>query len=171
MRAADARLSAKEACDNLQSMSQDYTEQLEVIEERKAKLTREAKMPVPGMTFDDDVVMVGDVRFDQLSTAEQIRTSALVAMASNPKLPIILIREGGLVNAKNLALITDAAKDRGFQIFIEKFQSEPGDVGLHIEDGNVTHIDGQSVSTAEAPTEKLAKKPKAAELELEGGRA
>jgi len=122
-----------------------YTARLDSIKAEKTALTAEAKMPVEGMTFDESGVMINGLPFDQLSTAEQIRTSALVAMASNPKLRIILIREGALVNKANLKVIFDAAKDRGYQILIEKFAEEAGDEGLHIVDGAVTAIDGQPV--------------------------
>lgn len=130
-------------------VAEGLTSKLEAIEERKAKLTREAQMPVEGMTFDEDGVFIDGVRFDQLSTAEQVRVSASVAMRGNPKLRLILVREGALLNKANLKAICEAAKDGGYQIFIEKFQETPGDQGLHIEDGSVTHIDGERVVNQE----------------------
>lgn len=123
------------------------TRKLEAIESRKAAMAKAAKMPVPGMTFDESGVMVEGLPFDQFSTAEQIRMSVLIAMAANPDLRIILIREGALVNKKNLAIIFEAARERGYQVLIEKFCEAPEDQGLHIVDGSVVAIDGAPIAT------------------------
>ncbi len=125
--------------------SEDLTRKLEDINEKRATMTRDAKMPVEGMAFDDDGVFVKNVRLDQMSTAEQVSISTSVAMQGNPGLRIILIREGALLNKETLKAICDRAKEKDTQVFIEKFQEEPGETGLHIIDGAVSHIDGQPV--------------------------
>ncbi len=159
LRKVEARATKLKAVETLTARTSALTEQLQDIEEQKAEMSRKAKMPVEGMTYDEDGVMIGGMRFDQLSTAEQVKTSAAVAMRGNPKLPIILVREGALLNKENLKAIVDAAKDSHYQLWIEKFQEEPGSAGLHIEDGQVTHVDGKSV------------KPATADLTLEGTEA
>jgi DNA repair ATPase RecN len=143
------QLETERACERADQL----TTKLDAINEAKADITSKVKMPVEGMTFDDDGVMVEGCRFDQLSTAEQIRTSAMVAMASNPKLKIILIREGALVNAANMKVIYGCAAARDYQLLIEKFQPEAGAEGLHIEDGAITHIDGVQVAFKETTEE------------------
>lgn len=148
LRAVEAYDAKTEALKTARGSAETLTQSLATIEEKKSKLVRDAKMPVDGMTFDDDGVLIDDVRFDQLSTAEQVRVSAAVAMRGNPKLRLILVREGALLNKANLTAICDAAKEGDYQIFIEKFQEEPGSVGLHIEDGAITHVNGASVKSA-----------------------
>ena len=128
------------------------TKKLEGIQEQKITLTRDAVMPVDGMTFDDNGVLINSIPFEQMSTAEQIRISASVAMASNPQLRIILIREGALVNDTHLKSIYEAAKGRSYQVLLEKFSVTPGTEGIHIEDGEVVAIDGKPVNEAEPLT-------------------
>jgi recombinational DNA repair ATPase RecF len=149
----DTRMEIEKKVDELTDRSKQLTDDLQAIEEQKNEMSRKATMPAEGMTFDDDGVLIGGIRFDQLSTAEQVRISAAVAMRGNPKLPIILVREGALLNKANLKAIVDAAKEGNYQIWIEKFQEEPGAVGLHIEDGSITHVDGQPIAQAPEPDE------------------
>ena len=111
----------------------------------KARLLASAKMPIPGMEFDEDGVRIGATRFDQLSTAEQIKASAAIAMAANPKLKVVLIREGALVNQANMAELCKMAEERGYQVWVEKFQEVAGAVGLHIVDGAVAAVNGEAV--------------------------
>lgn len=111
----------------------------------KARLLSEAKMPIDGMEFDDDGVRINTIRFDQLATGEQIKASAAIAMAANPGLKVVLIREGALVNRENMAALCKMAEERGYQVWVEKFQEVAGDTGIHIVDGSVAAVDGKVV--------------------------
>jgi len=111
----------------------------------KARLLSEAKMPIDGMEFDEDGVRINAIRFDQLATGEQIKASAAIAMAANPGLKVVLIREGALVNQANMAMLCKMAEERGFQVWVEKFQELAGDTGIHIVDGSVAAVDGKAV--------------------------
>ena len=94
--------------------------------------------------------MMNGTFFSQLSTAEQIRISALVAMSQNPGLKIIIIREGALMNSANLTMLSELAAENGFQLWIEKFQEQKGESGLHIVDGAIAFEDGEAVGKEEA---------------------
>ncbi|MEI6870714.1 MAG: AAA family ATPase [Verrucomicrobiota bacterium] len=148
-RAVEAYEAKATALRTARANSDTLTARLATIEETKTTLSGAVKMPVQGMTFDEDGVLIDGVRFDQLSTAEQVRVSAAVAMRGNPKLRLILVREGALLNKANLEAICESAKEKDYQIFIEKFQEQPGITGLHIEDGAITHINGESVKQPE----------------------
>lgn len=115
---------------------------IEEIDEEKAAAIKNANLPLDGLELTDEGVMVNGTFFSQLSTAEQIRVSTLVAMSQNPTLKIVMIREGALVNSTNLAMIFEMARERGYQVWLEKFQETPGEVGLHIVDGAVAFVDG-----------------------------
>ena len=116
---------------------------IESIDEEKARIVSETALPLDGLEFTEDGVMFKGTYFNQLSTAEQIRISSLVAMAQNPKLRIIMIREGALMNSENLRMITELAKGENYQLWIEKFQETPGDTGLHIVDGSIAFENGE----------------------------
>lgn len=123
---------------------------IEEIDEAKKEAVKNAALPLDGLELTDDGVMFNGTFFSQMSTAEQIRISTLVAMAQNPALKIILIREGALMNRANIGMIADLARENGFQVWMEKFQEDPGDTGLHITDGSVSHVDGKPVEAAAA---------------------
>lgn len=130
---------------------------IEVVDERKAEAIKNANLPLAGLELTDDGVMFNGTFFSQLSTAEQIRISTLVAMSQNPELKIIIIREGALMNSANLALISELAAKRGFQLWIEKFQENPSDIGFHIVDGAIAFEDGAAVVPEEKAPETVIK--------------
>ncbi len=102
----------------------------------KEKAISEAKMPVPGLGFDEDGITLNGVPFSQASSAEQLKVSVAIAMALNPKIRIIRITDGSLLDSDNLKLIEDMARDNDFQCWIERVD-ESGNVGVVIEDGSV----------------------------------
>lgn len=122
---------------------------IEEIDEEKKESIKNANLPLDGLELTDEGVMVNGTFFSQLSTAEQIRVSALVAMSQNPTLKIIMIRDGALLNTSNLAMISSLAAERGVQVWIEKFQESASDVGLHIVDGAIAFENGEAVTELE----------------------
>ena len=125
--------------------SEELTQKQKDVDAEKARLLSEADLPVPGMEINEDGVTVGGVRFDQLSTAQQITTSAKIAMRSNPKLKIILIREGALINKANTEALCKLAEERGYQLWMEKFSEDASETGIHISDGEIVAVDGKEV--------------------------
>lgn len=123
---------------------------IEEIDEEKKQAIQNANLPLDGLELTDEGVMMNGTFFSQLSTAEQIRVSTLVAMSQNPELKIVIIREGALMNSANLAMIAKLAAERGFQVWIERFQEEPSSVGLHIIDGAIAFEDGEPVAAPAA---------------------
>ncbi|MGQ5692081.1 AAA family ATPase [Rhodococcus erythropolis] len=122
---------------------EDWREKQDALTARIADLdkTREAglaaaEFPVPGLGFDEDGVTLDGVPFAQASAAEQLRVSVAMAMALNPKVRIIRITDGSLLDSENLALIEEMAGANGFQVWIERVD-ESGAVGVVIEDGEV----------------------------------
>ena len=122
--------------------------------EQRAATAREAiaaaKMPVAGLGFGDGVVTYNDIPFDQASSAEQLRVSLAIAMAANPKLRVIRIEDGSLLDEDSLAQIAAMAKDHDYQVWIERVETS-GKVGFVIEDGHV-----KGAAPAKSPKAKSA---------------
>lgn len=108
-----------------------------------------ANMPIPGLAITDDVVTLNGVPFADLNTAQRIQVSAMIAMAQNPTLKVIFVREGALISRTNLAVLQELADAQGYQLWIEKFQEEAGSTGLHIVEGHVEQIDGKPAPAAQ----------------------
>lgn len=139
------RLKGEDA--QLRTDYKNLSDQIAQIDANKADKIKKANLPLDGLELTDDGVFFNGTLFTQLSTAEQIRISTLVAMAQNPTLKIVFVREGALVNRANLAMMFQLARERGCQMFVEKFSESPEDNSLHIIDGQIAFVKGQPVET------------------------
>jgi len=95
-----------------------------------------AKMPATGIGFGDGIVLLNGLPFDQASDAEQLRTSVAIAIAANPKLRVIRIRDGSLLDDDAMQLLGEIADANDMQIWIERVDSS-GTVGFVLEDGHL----------------------------------
>lgn len=102
----------------------------------KDKALAEAKFPIDGLGFDESGVTYKGVPFQQASSMEQLRVSLAIAMASNPKLRVIRIKDGSLLDDDALALVAQTAEQHDYQVLMERVGT--GDPGaIIIEDGQV----------------------------------
>lgn len=114
----------------------EYTEVIERLDEERQTAVSAAKMPVPGLDFGDGHVIYQGAPFQQASAAEQLRVSVGMAMAANPQVRIIRVENASLLDEGNMAILTEMARDRDYQVWLEVVAS--GDpVAIHIEDGMV----------------------------------
>ena len=125
--------------------SAKLTEAMEAREQAKREAIAKADMPIPGLGFGDGVVLYNGVPFDQASSAERLRVSTSIAMAANPKLRVIRIEDGSLLDEENMAMLSQMAEAHDFQVWIEVVDST-GKVGVYIEDGEVK-ADNQEATT------------------------
>lgn len=116
--------------------SQGLTEQIEAQDKEIAEAIAAADMPVEGVDLTGGEVRLNGVPFDQASDAEQLRVSTAIAMSDNPKLRVIRIRDGSLLDDDSMELLREMAVKNDFQIWIERVDST-GKVGVVIEDGQV----------------------------------
>jgi hypothetical protein len=95
-----------------------------------------AKMPIPEITLTNDSVFLNGVPFSQASDAEQLRASIAIAMASNPKLKVIRVRDGSLLDEDSMTILAKMAEEADCQVWIERVDGS-GKVGFVIENGMV----------------------------------
>lgn len=114
-----------------------HTKALDNLGSQKTELLTSAKMPIPGIGFDVSGVLYRDIPLAQCSAAEQLRISTSVAMAANPHLRVLFIRDASLLDEDGLAAVWEASNVGGYQLFIERVGTgtEPG--AVVIEDGAV----------------------------------
>lgn len=119
--------------------AQSLTADMEALEREKVDKVKSCKFPVEGLSVSDESVLFEGVPFGQLSDGRKIRISAAIAMALNPSLRIILVREGSLLDAKGLAAIVEMAKEKDYQIWMERCD-ESGKIGIYIEAGEIKGV-------------------------------
>lgn len=130
---------AKTAAKVLQAeaAAKNLSDQLVAIQDRRAQGLKDAgdKMPVVGLGFDESGVTYNGIPFAQCSGAEQLRVSTAMAMALNPKIGVIRITDGSLLDPDNLEVLREMAAEKGHQVWIERVGA--GDIGFVIEDGSL----------------------------------
>lgn len=123
--------------------AEDLDKKLAELRERRAAMIAEAKMPVEGLSIEADTVMLDGIPLSDLNTAKRIEVATRIAIAQNPQLGVIFVREGALINDANLAVIAQVAEANGMQLWVEKFQPDAGLTGLHIVEGEIALEDGK----------------------------
>jgi DNA repair exonuclease SbcCD ATPase subunit len=113
------------------------TQKLEEIKREKAILLETADYPVDGMHIEGNNIYVNDVPFHDVNTAERIKIATHVAIAQNPQLKMIVIRNGSMLDDKSMSIIEQVAEEKGYQIIVEKVSSKPEDGSLHIVEGKI----------------------------------
>lgn len=122
-------------------------------EERSGKLTAEiekvladkdarlaaATFPLPGLSFGDGVVTFNGLPLEQASSAEQLRISMAMAMNLNPKLRVLRITDGSLLDSASMKIVEEMCEAGDYQAWIESVE-ESGKVGIVIEDGQVAAV-------------------------------
>ncbi len=121
-----------------QEISDGLTKAIDDRKAAAAKAVREAKLPVAGLELTEDAVLLNGVPFNQASDAEQLRVSISVAGAMNPRLRVIRVRDGSLLDDDAMATLRAYADENDMQIWIERVDSS-GKVGVVIEDGMVAN--------------------------------
>lgn len=120
-----------------QSESQVLSDQMTALDNQKQDAIKKAKFPIDGLGFADEGVTYNGIPFKQSSDAEKLKVSLAMAMAINPKLKVILIKDGSLLDSDNLRLISEMAKEKDYQVWIERVADDGKGVGIVIEDGQV----------------------------------
>jgi hypothetical protein len=135
VRAKKERAAVIAELDRAEKTAAEMTVEIERIDEEKRRALAGATLPVDGLSFTAEGVILKGLPFEQASQAGQLRVSAAMAIAMNPKLKVMLIRDGSLLDARSLAMLADMAEAAGAQVWIEMVGKEGG--GIVIEDGQV----------------------------------
>ena len=154
VRAKHARAKLEAEDNAARAKHEALTAELAALAKAKADATAAAKYPIPGLAVTDDGITLDGVPFEQASSAQQLRVSAAIGLAANPKLKVLLIRDGSLLDAESLALVAKMAADADAQVWIERV-STGGEVTVVIEDGEVAEdrterTDGRQPATGVA---------------------
>lgn len=139
------RVLEQEAAD-LEQAAVNLTAAIEARDQAKADAVARAEMPVPGLGFGDGVVMLNDVPFDQASDAEKLKASLGIAIAANPRVRVIRIRDGSLLDDASLATVADMARANDCQVWIERVDTS-GKIGIVIDDGAVVAVNPEPGET------------------------
>ena len=102
----------------------DINEHIAELEAERKELIANAQLPVDGLSFTDDGLLLNGVPFmpGKVSDSQTMEIAAKLVIASNPTVKVFRIARGESLGAKRLETIIDIAKRNGFQGFIEQVQ-------------------------------------------------
>jgi recombinational DNA repair ATPase RecF len=143
--AIDRRAQAERMDEEIDLVAKTITKLDAAIEELRSKASSviaEAKYPVAGLGFTDDGVTFNGLGFAQASNAEQIKVSIAMGMALNPKLRVMRIKDGSLLDDDSMAVVEALAVEHDFQVFVE-IVDVTGKLGVYLVDGEIATIDGE----------------------------
>ncbi|WP_295014839.1 ATP-binding protein [uncultured Microbacterium sp.] len=108
---------------------------LRAIAQTKSDGLAAAAFPVDGLSVTDDGVTFNGVPFSQVNSAMRRRIAFAIATAGDPKLRLVIVKDGDLLDADSLAAISDLAEERGFTVLIERDRDESRRIGFTVRDG------------------------------------
>jgi DNA repair exonuclease SbcCD ATPase subunit len=135
---------ARKKRDAYESVASKAKSKFEAARAKMAERIAAAEYPVDGLTVDDEGrVLFGNIPFDQCSTAERLKVSVGMAMSMNPRLRVILVREGNDLDSESMQLLADLATENGYQVWVERVEDEAGHTEFFIVDGSVGEDDSE----------------------------
>ena len=132
-----ARVDLSAQLTDQQAKADALTSTITAVDATKAERLAAAEFPVEGLGLDEHGVTWHGLPFDQASTAIRTRVSVAIGAALNPKLKVLLIRNGNDLDAKNLTLLASFADEHGLQLWVERIAGGDGFQTVVIEDGAV----------------------------------
>lgn len=128
---------------------------LDAIEERKREGLNAATFPVDGLSVDDEGVTFDGIPFAQVNTAARRRVAFAIATAGDPKLRLVIVKDGDLLDADSLAAIRDLADERGYTVLVERDRDESRQIGFTIVDGSLDGVGAPILKRSSDVTEAL----------------
>lgn len=120
----------------LEKQAGALTTAIDSRERQKADAIAAAQLPVEGLGLGEDGVLFNGLPLEQASDAERLRVSVAIAAAMNPKLRVIRIRDGSLLDVEGVRAIAEFAEKNDLQIWREVV-ADDAKTGIVIEDGRV----------------------------------
>lgn len=137
VRANAARQEKADRAAELQAEAEAFTEKINALDLAKANALASAPFPVAGLGIADAGPTFGGVPLEQASSSEQLRVSVAIGLALNPKLKVLLVRNGNLLDDGGLKALGEMADAAGAQVWMELVTKDAGGVTVMIEDGHV----------------------------------
>lgn len=114
-------LTKRKQADDKKAEAEKMDSEIAELSAEREKLISSAKLPISGLSFSDDGLVLNDVPFvaGMVSDSQIMEVAAKLIIASNPTVKVFRIARGESLGQKRLQAILDLAKKEGFQGFIE----------------------------------------------------
>lgn len=99
--------------------AQQLNDKLKALDESQDKALQTANWPVPGLSVDDEGVIYDGKPYEIINQAKRIYLSASIAIALNPTLRLMVIKDGSDLDQDTLAELEKLLKANDFQAIVE----------------------------------------------------
>ena len=124
----------KKKLDEVLVKAKNHETKLDALSNEREKLISSSKLPVPGLNFGDDGLILNGIPFmpGKVSSSQEMEVIARLIIAKNQEAKVFLMSRGESLGSKKLKALADFAKENGFQGFIE--QVSRGQKELRVEE-------------------------------------
>jgi hypothetical protein len=129
--------------------SEEITARMKDRERSKQEAIAKAGLPIAGITFGDDEILLNGVPFEQASTAVKLKCGVAIAVAKNPTLRLVWIRDASLLDDKSYKQVEQLAKEFDAQILLETVRPI-GQDAIVLEDGRLKQKAAKATAAASA---------------------
>lgn len=130
--------------------SKALTEAMTARQTAKEQAIASGKLPIDGLEFGDNEILLHGVPFEQASTAQKLRAAVAYSLARNPKLRLVWIKDASLLDDKSYAEIQKLAAEYQCDIYLETVRAIGKDA-IVLSDGALVSTEVQADS-ADAPS-------------------
>ncbi|HEY0684698.1 MAG TPA: hypothetical protein VGD45_20345 [Steroidobacter sp.] len=142
--------------EQLRATADELTARIAERTQQKQAAIAKAHLPIDGLGFGDGFITLNGQPFEQASDAEQWEASIAIAAALNPRLRVIRVRQGSLLDEDAMKRLEEVAERLDFQVWIERVDGS-GTVGFVLEDGHLKAMESEpKLSTVANPTADAA---------------
>ena len=146
------RAAKQQELDVMEDEAKMMSEDIRRLDEERAAMLSGCKMPVPGIDFAADGVRLNGLPLEQASAAEQLKLGVAVACAMNPRMRVMLVRDGSLLDDDSMRMLEEMATAHDAQIWVERV-GDDGKCTVVIEDGEA--LPHTATATAAVPEAAL----------------
>lgn len=114
--------------------------QVAMIQQEKTDGLKQAVFPHPSLSVSDEGVLFDGVPFAQVNTGQREEAAFAIATAGLPKLRLVVVKNGDLMDEESLAKIDAIAEERGYTVLIERGRPDTGGLVATF----VEMVDGQA---------------------------
>lgn len=131
--------STRNKIDSIKEQSESMTQRLKDIEDEKKHIFSESPLPVKGLEFDDEQILFQGLPLNdkQINTSTLIGIGCRIGMAMNPKLRLMIINDGSLLDKETLKFILKTCEDNGYQLLIEMVDQDGGDLSIEFTEDKI----------------------------------
>lgn len=113
-------------------------EKLASIDQQKRDGLAKATWPDEGLGIDEQGVTLDGVPLKQANTARKIVAALRIATSGDPKVKLVIISDGDMLDADSIELVRTVAAEKGYTVLVERDRDESREVGFEIYEGRLS---------------------------------